>query len=241
MSSHLRYVRSIGCGVVAALAFSLSGCVTGPADQRIDNIPMYGQPQVPRPDFLKKADEDFIREASSGFGGSREVASEAWWAQAEKFMNQGNMDYAMRRYNQSWLLNPDNYQPYWGFGRVTLHRGKTNEAIEYFEKALKLCNDPYQKVALLTDTGTTYSKAASISTNSPEEKARYFQLANKHFMEGTKLDASFPDVWERWAHSLYREGKYSDSWKKIKIARSLGARNTEIFVDNLEKMIPEPK
>jgi len=37
-------------------------------------------------------------------------------------MSEGNLDYAMRRYNQSWLLNPNNYQPYWGFGRILLQQ-----------------------------------------------------------------------------------------------------------------------
>jgi hypothetical protein len=49
----------------------------GAAANRIDNIPMYGQPEIPRPDFLKKADEDFIKQAVAGLG-SREKASEAW-------------------------------------------------------------------------------------------------------------------------------------------------------------------
>jgi hypothetical protein len=65
---------------------------------------MYGQPEIPRPDFLKKADEVFIKQAVAGLG-SREKASEAWWLEGEKYMAQGNLDFAMRRYNQSWLLN----------------------------------------------------------------------------------------------------------------------------------------
>jgi len=139
MSIHSGLFRFIGCGAVIALIWSISGCATGPAEQRIDNIPMYGQPNIPRPDVLKKADEDFIKQASSSFGGNREAASKAWFVEADKFMSQGNLDYTMRRYNQSWLLNPNSYQPYWGFGRVMLERDKMDEAIGYLEKAIKLC------------------------------------------------------------------------------------------------------
>lgn len=241
MNKPFRLSWLLGCAAISAHLLTLSGCATAPVEQRIDNIPMYGQPEIPRPDFLKKADEDFIKQATSGFG-SREAASKAWFAQAERFMNQGNLDYAMRRYNQSWLLNPNNYQPYWGFGRAMLERNKMHEAIQHLEKAIQLCDDSYQKVAIISDTGTAYSYfAESIPSSPAEEKARLFQLANKHFMESTKLDPTYANAWERWAHSLYREGKYAESWEKINKARSTGARDTEIFIGNLEKKMPEPK
>ncbi|MCU7796308.1 MAG: hypothetical protein KZQ75_04160 [Candidatus Thiodiazotropha sp. (ex Myrtea spinifera)] len=98
--------------ILAALAIvvSITGCVST-GGTRIDNIPMYGQPEIERPAHLLKADEDFVNSVESGFG-TREEASKTWWAQGEKFMSQGNLDFAMRRYNQSWLLNPNNYQPY---------------------------------------------------------------------------------------------------------------------------------
>lgn len=242
MTRSVRGVRFTELFACLFLALYLSGCATVPAEKRIDNIPMYGQPGIPRPDVLKKADQDFIEQASSGFGGSREKASKAWYAEADRYMSQGNLDYAMRRYNQSWLLNPNNYQPYWGFGRVSLERNKLDEAIEHLEKAVKLCDDNYQKVALLSDAGTAYSyKAESIPEDMQTERNRYFQKANNYFKESTTLDPSYANSWKRWAHSLFREGNFSESWVKIKKAKSLGATGTEIFVSNLTKKMPEPK
>lgn len=238
MSRFYRLLCSFGCVSIFALLFSLSGCATVPAEQRIDNLPMYGQPNIPRPDAFMKADEDFIKQAASGFGGSREVASKAWSAEAEKFMSERNLDYAMRRYNQSWLLNPNNYQPYWGFGRVMLERDKVDQAIEYLEKAIKLCDDPYQKVGVISDTATAYSyRAASI----PEERTRNFKLANQRFVESTTLDPKYGNAWLRWSHSLYREGKYADAWEKLKVARSLGVNATEVYLKNISQKMPEPK
>ena len=136
----------------AALSLTAWALVAGPFDalvaqeQRIDSIPMYGQPAIPRPDNLKKADEDFIKEAVAGLG-SREAASKAWFAQGEEYMQRRDLDYAMRRYNQSWLLNPGNYQPYWGFGRVMLERGKFEEAIQHLDKAKSLVDDQHGKAA----------------------------------------------------------------------------------------------
>ena len=202
---------------------------------------MYGQPQIVRPEFLKKADEDFIKQATSGFG-SREAASKAWHAQAEKFMREGNMDYAMRRYNQSWLLNPNNYQPYWGFARVVAEQDKLDDAIMYLEKSKSLCDDNFQKVSLLADAGSMYSyKADSIPEDRREERSRYFTLANQNFIESINLDPKYSDSWLRWSHSLFREGKYADAWERLKKARYLGAKESDTYLKKLEQKMPEPK
>lgn len=227
-------------GYLIGLTVLLGGCATNHGT-RIDNIPMYGQPQIERPDVLKKADEDFIKQATSGFG-TREAASKAWHVQAEKFMWEGNMDFAMRRYNQSWLLNPNNYQPYWGFARFVAEQDKLDDAIEYLEKSKSLCDDNYQKVALLADAGTIYSyKADSIPKDSREERARYFTLADQNFLESTSLDPKYPDTWLRWSHSLFREGKYAEAWEMLKKARALGAKESATYLKKLEKIMPEPK
>ena len=113
-------------GVFAA-ALSAS-CATAPTGSRIDNIPMYGQPKTVRPESLRQLDDQFIREAVAGIG-TRDKASDIWWAQAEEFMAQNNLEFAMRRYNQSWLLNPNNFKAYWGFARVLLERGEIDPAL----------------------------------------------------------------------------------------------------------------
>lgn len=227
-------VGSLACGVIA-------GCATVPGD-RIDNIPMYGQPSIPRPEILKLADDAFIVSASAGLG-SRENASKAWAAQGDRFMGEGNFDFAMRRYNQSWLLNPNNFQPYWGFGRVLLEFGKLDEALEHFETANKLVDDPFQKVALLADTATAYStKGSRTSVDNTNERSKYFALANQHYEESVRLDASYPNSWRSWARSLYFEGRYAEAWDRVKKAKALNAPAfPPAFIRALEEKFPEPK
>lgn len=224
--------------VFAAFGF-LAGCAT-PSGTRIDNVPMYGQPAVERPEILKLADKNFIKQASEDLGG-RERASVAWWMEGDKFMRDGNLDYAMRRYNQSWLLNPNSFRPYWGFGRVLLEQGKLDESVMYLEKANQLVDDEYQKVALLADTASAYSMKASSSANDSNQRTKYFSLANRYFEESTKLDSTYPNSWRRWAQSLYFEGHFADAWHKVNIARSRGAQFPPQFIKALEEKMPEPK
>ena len=57
-----RYKLSIGVLLLALL----SSCVTGGGTKtRIDSLPMYGQPEVERPEELKQADKDFIKKAQA--------------------------------------------------------------------------------------------------------------------------------------------------------------------------------
>jgi tetratricopeptide (TPR) repeat protein len=211
-------------------------------DQRIDKVPMYGQPAIPRPEFLKKADEDFIKEAVAGLG-SREVASQTWFARAEQYMQKRDFDLAMRRYNQSWLLNPNNYQPYWGFGRVLLERGKYEEASQHLEKAKGLVDDQFQKVALLADLGTAYMVRASTAAKTDTAEAnRLFALANQNFSESTSLDQTYSNGWRRWAMSLYEQGDYSQAWEKVREARARNARPfPPAFIRTLEQKLAEPR
>lgn len=223
---------------IAAVSL-LSGCGTT-GGTRIDNVPMYGQPVIERPEALKVADEAFIKTASEGLG-SRERACIAWWMEGDKYMREGNLDYAMRRYNQSWLLNPNSFRPYWGFGRVLLEQGQLDDSIKYLEKSLQLVDDEYQKVALLTDTASVYSVKANSSPADSSERTKYFSLANRYLEESTKLDATYPNSWRTWARSRYFEGQFVEAWRMVNAARSRGAQFPPQFLEALAEKMPEPK
>ena len=196
-----------------------------------DTVPMYGQPDIERPAYLKEADEEFIKTAVDDIG-SRKKASKAWSFKGEKLFFQNQLDLAMQKYNQSWLLDPDNYQPYWGFARIMLQKNRIDEGIDYLEKAEQLIDNDYQKVALLSDMGTAYTYKGG-------QNPDYFSKANSKFSESIKLDSSYPNSWGRWAISLYRQGKYKEAWAKVKKAQSLNARPfSSEFLSALKEKLP---
>ena len=186
--------RIISLIFVFCVTIVIVGCTTLSGGQRIDNVPMYGQPEIQRPDPWKKADAEFIQNALELFKGDREKASKAWAQEADSFFRKGDLDYAMRRYNQAWLLNENNYQPYWGFGQVMIMRGKTDEAIKYYEKAKTHIDDDYQKPALFTDLGIAYLQKARGITSDQELRSKYFALANNYFRKSSELDSTYATV-----------------------------------------------
>jgi tetratricopeptide (TPR) repeat protein len=204
---------------------------------------LYGQPETERPEQLKKADEVFIKKAANVFEGNREEASIAWCEVGDEFFEKGDFYNGMRRYNQAWLLNPNNYLAYWGFGRIMLQRNEYDESLKHFETANELIDDEYQKPALLSDTGVAYSyKAQSVPIDNKIEREKLYSLANKYFYDASELDKTYTEVWRRWAYSLDREEKYLEAWEKVKKARSLGATPfPEEFLMKLNEKMPEPK
>jgi hypothetical protein len=112
---------------------------------------MYGAPEIPRPTQLKQADERFVRNAAAGFRGDRRLASIAWTDQGDQFLADGNLDFAMRRYNEAWLLDATNYEVFLGFSRVMARSGEIDDAIAHLEKAIDLCTVPEQRPHLLAE------------------------------------------------------------------------------------------
>jgi tetratricopeptide (TPR) repeat protein len=210
---------------------------------RIDNLPMYGQPGMQRPERLKKADASFIRKAAAGFAGNRKAACVAWCEEGDAFFSKLDLDRAMRRYNQGWLLDPESYLPFWGFGRVLLQQDKFKEAIGHFENAVRLCDDPVQKPALLSDCGSAYSFWAQYTPSLSEgEKAMIFSKANACFEQSTTIDPNYGNAWKRWAMSLLREQNYPEAWAKLHRAKEIGITEfPPAFLQALEKAMPEPR
>jgi tetratricopeptide (TPR) repeat protein len=240
---NLPRVSTLIAGAVYAAAFifvTVHGA--GAQSDGADKLPMFGQPKFVRPDNLKKADEDFIRDSTLRFGnraaGSNVLAAQGWTAIHAK-----QPDVAMQRFNQAWLLNPKNYRVFWGFGALMSERGRLAEALEHLETARQLVEDPAQRVALLCDLGTVHSEyAARLPADRQLERAQHFVLANSRFTESLENDPKYAMSWREWAMSLYEQERYSEAWVKVKQARENKAEPfPPDFLKKLSAKMPEPK
>ena len=207
-----------------------------------DKLPMFGQPKIVRPENLKKADEDFIRDATLRFGnrvaGSNALAAQGWTA-----IRGRQADVAMQRFNEAWLLNAKNYRVFWGFGALMSERGRLAEALEQLETARQLVDDPAQRVALLCDLGTVHSEYATrLPADRQLERAQHFVLANSRFTESLENDPKYAMSWREWAISLYEQERYSEAWVKVRQARENRAEPfPPDFLKKLAAKMPEPK
>lgn len=221
------------------LPLLLAGCVTVAEKEALEALPMYGQPEQVRSDYLRREDAAFVRQTGYRYRGDLQRASREWSRQGFETLRLGDPDGAMRRFNQSWLLDADNYQAYWGFAQVLVLREQPAKALPHLQNALRLIDDPYQKPALLSDLGTVYSLRAE--RVGPDESAVLFDRANTRFAEAVALDDRFAPVWQRWARSLYRQGDYAGAWEKVELARQRGVGPfASDFIQKLSGRMPAP-
>jgi tetratricopeptide (TPR) repeat protein len=224
--------------ILALFANNLAFAQEDPADK----LPMYGQPAVVRSDVMKKADDVFIRESSLRYGNrntaSRALALEGWIA-----ARRGVFDVAMRRFNQSWLLNPKNYQAFWGFGAILSEQGKLLEALEQLETARQLLDEPAQRAALLADLGAVSSEyGARLPASQQLDRAQYFIKANQYFTESLENNPNFAVSWREWAISLNDQERYSEAWVKAQKAQELKAESfPPEFLKKLRDKVPQAK
>jgi tetratricopeptide (TPR) repeat protein len=210
--------------ILISLPLIVAGCASTDNGPRIDNVPMYGQPAIPRPDFLRAADANFVAKASAGFGGDRKVASKAWSQQGEKFLEQRNLDFAMRRYNQAWLLDSSNYEVYWGFGRIMVETDRFEEGVRFLKEAIERCDDPVQIPAVYSGLGVAYGYwGDSMSPDRVADRTNAYAGADEAFATSVRLDPKYGNGWKRWSISLATRGRFGEAAEKAKVAESLGS------------------
>jgi tetratricopeptide (TPR) repeat protein len=207
-----------------------------------DTLPMYGQPNIPRSEAQKSADEAFVRDNTLRFK-NRTAGSVAFAAQGWTALRAKQLDVAMQRFNQAWLMNPKYYGAFWGFGAVLSERGRMVEAIEQLETARTLIDDAAQRPALLSDLGALHSEyAVRLPADKQLDRAQHFVLANSRFTESVDNDPNFASAWREWAMSLYDQERYSEAWVKAKRVQELGGEPLPAeFLKKLSAKMPEPK
>ena len=234
--------------LVSILLLSFAVCFNCAAETPTNELPMYGN--VPFTEHQKKINEDFLQSCLKEFG-TRKAAAENALSFAWSYYREGNKKTAMKRFNQAWLLDPDNANAFFGFGFLVSEQGKIDEAIKYYKKAVEL--KPDFPVALSNLGREYYNKAYSIYL----QRGRKDQEAKKYLDEALKLyeraakaaktDKSLKqddiaDIYYQWAVSLEFNGEYSRSWEKIKTCREYGGKCIQpAFITELTKFMPEPK
>ena len=237
----IKKIASALLGCVLPLLILAAGLALAQS-QPGENLPMYGQPGIVRPDALKKSDEAFIRNATAKYGSpgaaSRVLAALGWGS-----VRNGHLGVALQQFNQAWLLNGKNYQVFWGFSAVLSEQGKLGDAVEQLETANQLIDEPAQKVALLSDLGSVQSElAARLPRDKELDRAQYFVRANQRFAESIEIDSRYAPSWREWAISLYRQERYSEAWIKAQRALELKAEPfPDGFLKTLESKISPTK
>jgi tetratricopeptide (TPR) repeat protein len=232
--------------ILAALIFSLltvlpvQNCIAG--DMPINLLPMYGAPEVVKTDEQKKSDEVFIETATQSCG-SRQKAAVVIFYEGGRYLSEGDLDNAMRRFNQSWLLDPENYMSYWGYGKIFMKKLMMEKSIGYFERSLLLIDlNPIADLAqnkplLLTDVAIAYSIASIIDKS---KAADYREKSYNLFQKAIQLYPDFLPAYKVSIDFYILNKEYAKAWDVVHKARKAGIQDLpEKRLNELAEKMPE--
>lgn len=168
--------------------------------------------------------------------GSREAASEALARRAWQLYDDDDLAAAMKRFDEAWLLNPQNAQPYWSLSAILHDQGKVQEALAMLSRAWEL--DPANP-RLMADLARVMAQEGT-SAPTTAERERYFTKASELFEKATALDPKNGHSYGLWALALYDRGRYAESWAKVHKAQELQQVIPETFLRRLRERMPEP-
>ena len=205
------------------------------SSQPINTLPMYGN--LEKTLYQKQHDQDFIQSVIDKTG-SREKGSEKYANIGWSYLSKGDWQTAMKRFNQAWLLNPQNPQAYWGFGSILNQQRKFDEAIKMSEKALQL--DP-QNYRLMSDLAFTYGNKARTVIEFNEEKARYVSKAIALYRKASNSNPEYSGLYFQWAVTLFYNNNYEEAWEQVQKAEKSGFNVPAPFIAELASKMPRPK
>lgn len=204
---------------------------------RVDEMPMYGGLDRSAP-AVKAADDKLIADATHAFG-SRANAARAWVEQGYRFYQANQLGMATRRFNQAWLMNPDNAEVYTGFAAVVHDQNRFCDAMKMMETALSLKPPSFQGV--YADAGRIAARCAAHGRGlSGPERAAMIARSDALFRNGERVEPDKAYLYNAWASAYYWNGQYADAWAMVSKARQAGGRGNVKFLDMLRAKMPAP-
>lgn len=139
----------------------------------INYIPLFGKYE--KTEEQQITDEMFKSDCDKEFS-SRKAAGDFFNKMAWQYLSEGDKVTAINRFNLSYLLNPDNFDVFWGLGVIEFQDGNFSNAIELMNKGVALSDG--KNYVFMTDLATIYIKEAMSKPNAVIECAKAKELLN---------------------------------------------------------------
>ena len=113
-------------------------------------LPKYGNAAKTKEQI--NLDNDLIQDYLKQ-GGTHRKASEILIRLGFNYLYKGDLKTSMFRFNQAWLLDPENENVYWGFGAIYFTFNDFQNALKQYDEGLKLNPNSSN---IITDKATVY-------------------------------------------------------------------------------------
>lgn len=217
--------------ILLSAVLILSANFAFPDDRNL--LPKYGL--LPKTEWQKQADAVFISGMDEDYHGDRIRASQDMALRGWKYLAQGDPDDAMRRFNQSWLLNNNNGTALWGMAAIEASSKKFDESLKLFAEAEKFVGNEM-------NFSIDYAKALGMVGVETKNDALLNDAVHRFQSIYQKAPQNVLNL-QNWAMMLFRTGKYREAWTKIKIAEATPDKDKldPRFLAALESRMPRPQ
>jgi len=167
-----------------------------------------------------KADNDFIEEILKHYDNKQDASKKMTELGFQYIYERRDLQTAMKRFNQAYLLEPKNADIYYGYGTIYFNLGAMESAREQFDKGL-LINPNHSK--MLTDYGTTYlGDYYNLVNTNPEKATENLNNSVKYLEKAYSIDEKNSDtIYKLSIINMYlgdckKANKYLDKADKMK-------------------------
>ena len=193
------------------------------AERPMNEIPMYGGQHKPMvPENIENS----------------EGAAKLGW----EYFYKGDLDTAIKRFNQAWMFDRNSADAFWGFGVIMGHRAYTEdveknikESVRFLEKANSLSKN---NARIMVDLA--YSETLLASLLEEENKSgfqKHYDKARKLFKKAEKLENDYPLVYANWSILEFHEGNYVKAKTKLNTAIKLGYMPDPTYEKDLDEKL----
>ncbi len=198
-------------------------------------LPMYGGEDRQNNSALIKKDNEFIAKATRSFS-SRVHAAEGYVERGFEMYSQNKFDKAMQRFNQAWLLNPNNAYIYLGYGLLYNNEKKPCMAVIMFIQAHK---KGLKESGFLSDYATTTTNCALTKDNQLQKEL--FSDANDLYKQSSQSPnkALQAYAYHSWAKSYFLQNDFPNSQIMLEQSKNLGGKTDAQFEQSLKEKLME--
>jgi tetratricopeptide (TPR) repeat protein len=196
-------------------------------------LPKYGG--LPEADWQKAADKVFIDGMNEDYHGDLKKASMDMAMRGWQYLAAGDLEDAMRRFNQAWLLNKKNGTALWGMAAIEASSGKFDDSLKLFAEAEKFIGGEI-------NFSVDYAKAVGKAGVAQKDDALLKDAFDRFERIYQKAPQNTLNL-QNWAMTLFSIGKYSEAWAKVKLAEATPNKDhlDPRFLAALESRMPRPQ
>ncbi len=197
--------------------------------------PKYLEPMMggARSEEEKKSDQRFVDLAVKG-SGSKDLAAVQLTQMGWEAYRSQNFKLALSRFNQAWLVDPDNGEAYWAFGLMNGLEDRPKETIDLLKKAAELLPESPKKARLYSDIGYAHSVLGD-PVEPAAAREKIYKQAEDYYRKAESADPALALAQSQWAMLQFKREKFGDAWEHAAKARKLGGEGLDPeFVKVLE-------